>query len=97
ATRAPTSPGHLAYVVHTSGSTGRPKAVGVSHHALTSAFNAWEAALGLGDLAYALLSGATLLLCDRSTALHPAALHRFIEQERAASIVITPTLLRLLL
>ncbi|GAB2781049.1 non-ribosomal peptide synthetase [Amycolatopsis magusensis] len=106
-------PADAAYVIHTSGSTGTPKGVVVEHAALvnllanhravfagerlrvaltaTLSFDtSWEGPLLLAD-------GHELHLVDDETRLDPAALTRYVREERIDFLDVTPSYLRQLL
>ncbi|WP_143265067.1 condensation domain-containing protein, partial [Amycolatopsis lexingtonensis] len=106
-------PSDAAYVIHTSGSSGTPKGVVVEHAALmnlladhrtvfgreplrvaltaTLSFDtSWEGPLLLAD-------GHELHLIDDETRLDPAALTRYVRDERVDFLDVTPSYLRQLL
>ena len=51
----------------------------------------------VADLVRALLSGGRLVLCDGATAVEPAALYSVLHDEQVDSVLMTPTVMRLLL
>ncbi|MGW4401272.1 non-ribosomal peptide synthase/polyketide synthase [Amycolatopsis nivea] len=106
-------PSDAAYVIHTSGSTGTPKGVVVEHAALTNLLANHRAAFGRERLRAALTASLSfdtswegpLLLADGhelhlisdETRLDPAALTRYVREERIGFLDVTPSYLRQLL
>ncbi|MFD2473312.1 non-ribosomal peptide synthetase [Amycolatopsis silviterrae] len=106
-------PSDAAYVIHTSGSTGAPKGVVVEHAALVNLLANHRAAFGRERLRVALTASLSfdtswegpLLLADGhelhlisdETRLDPAALIRYVRDERIGFLDVTPSYLRQLL
>ncbi|MER6900175.1 amino acid adenylation domain-containing protein, partial [Amycolatopsis sp. NPDC000740] len=106
-------PSDAAYVIHTSGSTGTPKGVVVEHAALVNLLVNHRAAFGRERLRVALTASLSfdtswegpLLLADGhelhlisdETRLDPAALTRYVRDERIGFLDVTPSYLRQLL
>ncbi|MEQ0563558.1 non-ribosomal peptide synthase/polyketide synthase [Amycolatopsis sp. NEAU-NG30] len=110
---APPQPSDAAYVVHTSGSTGTPKGVVVEHAALVNLIVNHRQVFGRGPLRVALTAtlsfdtswegpllladGHELHLVDDETRLDPAALTRYVREQRVDFLDVTPSYLRQLL
>ena len=106
-------PADAAYVIHTSGSTGTPKGVVVEHAALVNLLADHRTVFGREPLRVALTAtlsfdtswegpllladGHELHLIDDETRLDPAALTRYVRDERVGFLDVTPSYLRQLL
>ncbi|WP_410667634.1 non-ribosomal peptide synthase/polyketide synthase [Amycolatopsis sp. cmx-4-68] len=106
-------PSDAAYVIHTSGSTGTPKGVVVEHAALVNLLADHRTVFGRDRLRVALTAtlsfdtswegpllladGHELHLIDEDTRLDPAALTRYVRDERVDFLDVTPSYLRQLL
>ncbi|WP_370963939.1 non-ribosomal peptide synthase/polyketide synthase [Amycolatopsis sp. cg9] len=106
-------PADAAYVIHTSGSSGTPKGVVVGHAALVNLLADHRAVFGREPLRAALTAtlsfdtswegpllladGHELHLIDEETRLDPAALTRYVRDERVDFLDVTPSYLRQLL
>ncbi|RSD12022.1 non-ribosomal peptide synthetase [Amycolatopsis eburnea] len=106
-------PSDAAYVIHTSGSSGTPKGVVVEHAALVNLLADHRTVFGRDPLRVALTAtlsfdtswegpllladGHELHLIDDETRLDPAALTRYVRDERVDFLDVTPSYLRQLL